>query len=338
MPHQSQAWCQTTVSGSPALLQMRAMHWGLLMFAIHAANAVDIVERHAVYRANLSATLDIQPSTFARISSPSSDVSVVHVRPFKLLDVWQIRYSPQAVGLYRIQLETNGAPIGDELTFTCVNGSSPSAGFITVGPNRRHLIDNSTGRAVFLVGLNIAWPKGNNRSAAAAYYESYFAKMQAVGANFARVWLGPNVVKSFSLNALQTHRYDVVDPDAAALVDKIVESAQQRGIRLMLVLDSFNSLCPAIFSKSTCWWDRSVYNAVNGGPLDKNFGFLNFWSSPKAKAAWRSYIQHVVARWGAYSVVAAWQLFNEVDTADLEVNTAAECGSCFHRRLGTCRR
>ena len=49
---------------------------------------------------------------------------------------------------------------------------------------------------------------------------------------------------------------------------------------------------------------------ANGGPLGHP---SEFWNSTATMVAFRSYVRYAVARWGSYTALFAWQLFNEMD-------------------------
>jgi hypothetical protein len=61
----------------------------------------------------------------------------------------------------------------------------------------------------------------------------------------------------------------------------------------MLVLGSFNELCPDILSKN-CHYSKSVWNVKNGGPLADKYGFIEFWSDEAAWTAWSEYAIFVI--------------------------------------------
>ena len=65
-----------------------------------------------------------------------------------------------------------------------------------------------------------------------------------------------------------------IDLEAAAVLDHLLDLAASYGIRLLIALDSFNSLCPPSVSQY-CLYEHSVWSALlaRHGKL----GFLEFW-------------------------------------------------------------
>jgi mannan endo-1,4-beta-mannosidase len=196
--------------------------------------------------------------------------------------------------------------------------AAAASDYVTVGANKLHFQQGSS--SFVPIGLNIAWPDGSDPGGPAAYYDGYFSDLSANGANLARVWLGPNLVKSFNPLALLRNNYTTVDPEAASLVDSIVASAEKHGVKLLLTMDSFNGYCPS-FANGNCKWDKSVFNSNNGGPLNSYTGYLLFWSDPTAKQAFKALLKFAADRWGGSSAVFAWELFNEVDLAGFDLPT-----------------
>jgi len=173
---------------------------------------------------------------------------------------------------------------------------------VRVGPNGQHLV---AGNRTFLpLGFNIAWPTDNRSVAVLDFYGGYFAEMAAAGANFARVWLGPCLNASASFNRLQLLTTDGtpgsaprVDLARAAVLDQLLDLAESHGIRLLLALDSFNSLCPGAVN-AYCDYEASVWAPLlESGRGKPGVSFLRFWSANATVAAWASYQAYVANRY-----------------------------------------
>lgn len=150
---------------------------------------------------------------------------------------------------------------------------------VSVGPNQQHLVAGN--RTWLPLGINIAWPTTSKKVSVLDYYEPYFEGMAAAGGNFARVWLGPCLNQTSSYNPLMLLKTDgapgsapQIDLEAAAVLDHLLDLAASYGIRLLIALDSFNSLCPPSVSQY-CLYEHSVWSALlaRHGKL----GFLEFW-------------------------------------------------------------
>ena len=197
---------------------------------------------------------------------------------------------------------------------------------IRVGMNRQHLVDTVTNKTFVPKGFNIAWPVCKTMPCsptdAIAYYESYFAQMHSHGANFARIWLGPQLVGSFNTLAMLSLNCKTISANATIALDGVIASAERWGIRLLITLNSFNELCPDIVNNN-CHYSQSVWTERNGGPLTDTIGFVNFWSDPDAWDAWSAMARFVVERWAPSPAVLAFQLFNEVDAAMFDILPSA---------------
>jgi hypothetical protein len=194
-----------------------------------------------------------------------------------------------------------------------------------VGPNHQHLVANN--RTFLPLGFNIAWPTPNGSVGVLSFYEQYFEAMAAVGGNFARVWLGPCLNASWSFNRLTlltttstAGSAPQINLTAATVLDQLLDLAASYGIRLLLALDSFNSLCPASVN-AECRYEGSVWAPLLGG--ENGLGFLGFWTANSTVAAWVMYQGYVANRYGAHPALLALQLFNEVDAADFDVLPAS---------------
>src|SRR5262249_26347080 len=73
-------------------------------------------------------------------------------------------------------------------------------------------------------------------------------------------------------------------------------------------------------------WRDNPYNRVNGGPLDDPAAFL---TDPTARTGARNYVRYVAARYGAYSTLFGWVLWNEVDTVSDDMTAIA----AWHRDI-----
>ena len=141
---------------------------------------------------------------------------------------------------------------------------------VRIGQNGQYFVAGPANKSMLPIGLNIAWPTAPPATSALAFYTEIFDALSAAGGNFARVWLGPCLNSSFSFNELQILKTGArrgdgalvkapwIDLDAAAALDSILDAAARAGVRVVLVLDSFNSLCPHAVS-ALCRYEASVW-------------------------------------------------------------------------------
>jgi hypothetical protein len=273
-------------------------------------------------------TVNLENAYTSIVQTPSQ--GNISCAPFRVSDgEYAIRFTPQELGLHKLTIHSTPPIIR---YFSVASTDEPhQIGFIRVGPNRQHFVDSASNCTLVLRGFNIAWPQDIHQLAnVTGYYKQYFEQMNAVGANYARVWLAPNLVGSFNPLALLSN-YSTVNTAVAAIVDELLVLAQSYQIRVMLVLESFNALCPPA-ADSNCHYDTSVYSVANGGPLPAKLGFLSFWSNAEMTAAWETYLRYVVARFAPHPSLFAFQLFNEVDAAMFDVVGAAYA---WHKRMAS---
>ena len=134
--------------------------------------------------------------------------------------------------------------------------------------------------------------------------------MQAAGQNWTRVWMTDFYITAIEWNA--THfsgQYDGVGQygDVPAFrVEQILDLAEQYGLEVQLVLNDHGQFSSHVDPR---WYDNP-YNADNGGPIPADDPAA-FFSDPTAKQLFKQRLRYLVARYGAYRDILAWELFNE---------------------------
>jgi hypothetical protein len=155
------------------------------------------------------------------------------------------------------------------------------------------------GKTFFPIGMNLCWPSAKG----VAEYEDYFQKMQQNGMNFCRVWLGP-----FDCFTIETK--DGFDETGLKNVDALLDLAAKYGIRVMLCIESFNSLR---ISQPYAMWETCPYNKKNGGPCAAP---QEFFTNADARARFKRRLKTLIDRFAARKSVFAWELWNEVDISE----------------------
>lgn len=221
---------------------------------------------------------------------------------------WRVLFTPTEVGIWRYDVTVKSAG-GDSTTQTyellCRQGPPDRPGFIRVSKRDPLCFEFDSGEPYYPLGQNICW---------ASNYEYYLDKMRAYGGNYVRVWLCPwNLQLELPT---QPGKYDL---EVARAIDRLLESCRERGIYVQLVL-RYHGMHEAS-------WDKSPYNAANGGPC--NFAG-DFFTDAKAKELHKRFLDYVAARWGHSPSLFAWELWNEVDLAraDRESDVVA-----WHREM-----
>jgi hypothetical protein len=161
-----------------------------------------------------------------------------------------------------------------------------------------------SGASYFAIGENMCWPLYEGTED----YDEWLPKLASHGGNYIRLW----VSAEWNLLALEhlpledgdetgLGRYDQV---AAWRVDYILGLADQLGVEAMVCVESFHSLYVGDYG----WWERSPYNAANGGPCKQP---TDFWTDAEAKRLFKRRLRYLVARYGYESAVLSWELFSE---------------------------
>ncbi|HEY3284909.1 MAG TPA: cellulase family glycosylhydrolase [Armatimonadota bacterium] len=222
---------------------------------------------------------------------------------------WRFRLTPVEQGRYRLQAVLRNGGSSDRSRpegLKATRGTSP--GFVRrCATNSRYLaFDN--GRPYFTVGHNVCW-------ASLSEYDDYFRRMAEVGENYTRVWMIHwNTALEWSGAA---EGYDGVgryNQQNAWKLDYLLEQAERKGIYIMLCLDSFNELrirpeYPA--------WDGNPYREGLGGPI-KQPG--EFFTNPEARRLYAQRLRYLVARYGHFRSLLAWEFWNEVDIIESYVS------------------
>ncbi len=170
----------------------------------------------------------------------------------------------------------------------------------------RQFIDGQ-GRLYTPLGGNLPWaPEGVEP---VSYYREAFADFQAIGFNWTRIWMcdwGQLNLDWVAPEHGGQPELGYLDLDVAARLDRIIDAAEQSGVRIQLVLQHHGQY--TTFNNSD--WAENPWNAANDG------GFLrdpqDFFTDDQARRLTRDKYRYIVARWGYSPAILAWELFNEV--------------------------
>ncbi len=218
---------------------------------------------------------------------------------------WLARVTPEQPGVWRFAPElrlrdTGRTYTGPALRVRVRTEAAPTLGFVRIDPRNPRMLSTSDGRPFFPIGANIAWHTHD----ALTEFERRFDALVANGGNAARVFIAP---WTFAPEWRETPLGDYSNRlDRVRQFDRILELAEARGIRLIVVLLTFDMFIP------DGAWRENPYNAANGGPCATPAEFL---TSAAARAAYRNQVRYLAARWGASPAVLAWEWFNEVNSA-----------------------
>ncbi len=167
------------------------------------------------------------------------------------------------------------------------------------GPREAAFVRGEDGRTHVPFGINIAWPPQPDMPGEAT--ASRLAKMEALGMNWARIWL-----------CGWGYRFDDPEgiggpaiPDLAALkeLDKVFDAALAAGVDIQLCLENAHE-----FRRGSL----DGYLAAGRSGAENRAAFF---TDRMAKEAYKDKLTYIAARYGAYPNLFAFELWNEVDDA-----------------------
>lgn len=221
---------------------------------------------------------------------------------------WLIRACLPEAGEWQMRIaarDKDGLQTSEPVAIRVDRSDTP--GFIRRARDSARYLQYDSGAPYFAVGLNIGWP-GRRGS---ADDEAWFSRLAEAGGNFARVWL------CASRAMIETKwtgpgRYDLA---ACAYYDRVLQLAAERHIAVMLTFQNHTQLLD-----ETHWgpgdWPKDAYNAANGGPATRP---VNYFDAGPARALFKRRLRYLVARYGAFTNVLAWELWNEQDLCKVPI-------------------
>lgn len=213
---------------------------------------------------------------------------------------FRLRFCPTKAGEWGLSVQVMTPEASRQAAvqkFRVAPSSHP--GFVRPSAKNARYFRFDSGKSFFPVGLNLCWPDGRGL----ASYDERFAKLRSVGGDFARIWTTQE--RALETKAVGTGRYNL---DSAAFYDDLFALAGRHGVRLMWTFDDYRVLAKTDFFNAH--WDKSAYNAANGGPLKEP---TDFFADPGSRALYKQKLRYLVARYSAYPSVAFWELWNEQD-------------------------
>lgn len=224
---------------------------------------------------------------------------------------FRVRFAPEMPGRWSIRVvarDAKGERASADQPFVVAESAAP--GFYRRAANGRYFARDS-GAPWFMVGINLAWsPRGLQPT----WYEQWFARLARHGGNFARVWMchGSGFIER------PEHGAGRFDAGVAAFYDDLLERAARHDIGIMLCLLNHRD-----FLDRDRWgsaeWPNHPYNAANGGPAATP---AEFFTHPEARRLFRNRLRYQIARFGAFTSLAFWELFNEQEFAGVPVPDA----------------
>ncbi len=242
--------------------------------------------------------------------------------------VFKVRFAWAEVGDYSYEVvatsETESRSLG---TGTFAVAPSDKPGYLRISEAAPGYFQHETGEPYFAIGENMSVMYGLGTY----NYEAWMTKLAEHGGNHVRVWLCYHM-SLLDLEHLPRRQGDGnglgrYDQAAAWRADYVLELADQLGIRVMLTVETANSVN---MDRADGAWHRSPYNQANGGPCHEP---MDFFTDEEAKRLYRQRLRYLVGRWGYSTSVLAWELWNEVDGATGYLDDVASVAG-WHEEMG----
>lgn len=267
-----------------------------------------------------------QEQVFGYIDRP---ISATLVENQEVLDpdgptVWKLRYAPREIGVYRLQVsvtDQTGKSVNRSVAFEAT--APDSNGFVRTSPRDRRFFEYTNGKSYFPVGTNLAWASGKGSQD----IENWLNALARTGGNYARVWLSPANL-TFALETVGAPSVGkglgTLDLGNAWRLDQALALAQKKNIHLMVTIDSSQVL---EYRNATSYWGKTPHNLENGGPLRI---WSEFWTQPRMDKIYKNKLRYLVARYGAFRSVFAWEFWADVDQVhDFQVDVVRD----WHQRM-----
>jgi hypothetical protein len=229
-----------------------------------------------------------------------------------------VRYRPREPGRYRLQLVgrwRGGRTVTVALPDLVVSGphwdgyarvdaadhrffAVDGAFFWPLGPNLRS-VNDTRGRD----HLNTVFTPDRGTIA----YDSYLARLQRNRVNCIEVWMSSwNLALEWRGDWPGFYGQGRYSMENAWRLDRILDLAYQRGIRINLVVNNHGQAS----ADSDREWPSNPYNRERGGELASA---AEFFTAPYALAGQERLRRYLVARYADHPAVLGWKLWSEVN-------------------------
>lgn len=186
-----------------------------------------------------------------------------------------------------------------------VNSSDHGGGHVRVSGRDPRYFETSDGEVYVPIGLNLASMRGDleNEGQCLQTMRKWLDSLADNGGNFARVWIG------WRFWDVEHERAGQYDRDRARRLDRLLEMARQRGIRLKLTIETFREIDPA--KADTSWAMKPLHHASRGGPARS----MAEWVDGEAgRDMFRRKLRWYAQRYVNEPAIFGWELWNEMDT------------------------
>lgn len=227
---------------------------------------------------------------------------------------WKLRYAFINDGLYQVSIRVQDA-YGTNYTVPYavqVNGAM-GKGFIHKDVNDSQYMVYDNGEVYYPLGFNVCW----NNNDYFTTYQKYMNNMAPAEVNCFRYWMCGFAKQdleyrtNFQYPFYSGYGLGKYNQKSAALLDAVVDLAEQKNIPFYLVLENHGKWSTSV---NPNWTDNPYYTA-NGGFLANPAEFFN---NVTALTMTKKRYRYIVARWAYSPAILSWELFNELNYANYE--------------------
>jgi hypothetical protein len=239
--------------------------------------------------------------------------------------VWMIRFSPDEKGKwrYRVHAKDHTGEVNlPEDEFTAIASSNP--GGAVVSKNHPAYFAYQNGKPYYPIGEDMCW--GGNRGT--YNFDDWLSALSKAGGNWIRLWMWRwscgiewSSDDKATFRADDFHGLGVYNLASAWKLDKIMQTARENGVDVMLCLGTYGEFQTGGYFNEGMW-NTNPYNAANGGPCANP---ADFWTNAEARKMYQQRLRYLAARYGSYSNLFGWEFWNEANPPASWVQEMAQC-------------
>jgi len=216
---------------------------------------------------------------------------------------WKIRYCPLEEGTHRYNVYLRGRE-------TAVAGGafeaepSEKKGLVKRCADAPRWFELSEGDFFYPVGINLRAFPGRGTWDALPMVDS----LARAGGNWCRTWMCAWWTALEWSHEYESHYHGLgkYSLQNAWKLDRFLEACERNDVYVQLVLNNHGQFSLHVDSE----WKDNPYNSELGGPLETP---EDYFIDERAKELFRNRLLYILSRYGAYSHIMAWELWNEVD-------------------------
>jgi hypothetical protein len=131
--------------------------------------------------------------------------------------------------------------------------------------------------------------------------ENWMKSLSENGGNYIRIWLSHNF---FDIEHERSGEYDEAK---AKRIDTVLNMARRYDVRVKMTIEHFRHF----FGERQKWAAKPIHHISKGGPA-KNID--DFFQGERSRVQFKKMLDWYANRYGNYSIIFAWELWNEMDT------------------------